>query len=85
MKLKHKKITKSCGVTIPKDIRHEAGLLPGMAVDVVTTGNGVTIQKHVPACHICGNAEGVVSYMDFDLCTACLAVFNEEAQKIENE
>ena len=81
--LKHKRVTKAGGVTLPKDIRSAAGILPGVAVDVVTTGDGVIIKKHVPACHICGNAERVASYLGFDLCENCLDEMTAQIKKGE--
>lgn len=84
--LKHKVVTKSGGITLPKDIRHTAGILPGTAVDIIDTGDGVVIKKHTPACHICGNTNHVVSYLSLELCADCLRdmqkkLWEQEAQK----
>lgn len=48
-----KKVTKGGGVTIPRGIRQETGILPGVPVDITTNEDGIHIQKHVPACFHC--------------------------------
>ena len=75
--LKHKKLTKKSGITIPKDLRAEAGFTPNMAVDFVKTEDGVLIKKHIPTCSICGNVEKVVSVEGFEICTVCVGKLNE--------
>ena len=51
-----KKITKSGAVTLPRMVRQETGILPGVPVDIRTDEEGVHIVKHVPACRFCGTA-----------------------------
>ena len=54
-----KKVTKGGGVTIPRGIRQETGILPGVPVDITTNEDGIHIQKHVPACFHCGTVDDV--------------------------
>lgn len=66
-----KKITKSGSLTLPRQIRQETGLLPGVPVDIVADKDGVYIAKHVPACMFCGEAEGVNEIMGIEICQNC--------------
>ena len=43
-----KKVTKSGGITLPRGIRQETGILPGVPVDIRTDEEGIHISKHVP-------------------------------------
>ena len=65
-----KKITKSGGITIPKQIRTEAGIHIGSAVDVIQKEDTIIIKKHVPTCHFCNNAE-VVKFENMYICENC--------------
>ena len=66
-----KKLTSKNGLTIPKQIRAEAGFFPGMAVDIKTTAEGINITPHVPVCRFCGGIEKVVRIMDIEVCRGC--------------
>lgn len=66
-----KKITKSGGFTIPKNLRTEAGLFPGNAVDIVQEGNRLVIQPHVPVCKFCGSADDVTAVLNTEICRKC--------------
>ncbi len=79
---KHKKLTRAGGVTIPKDMRASTGILPGIAVDLNETGDGILISKHVPTCCFCGSPERIITFFDFEICADCVEVMNEEVQKL---
>lgn len=66
-----KKITKSGGITIPRGIRQETGLLPDVPVDIVTDEEGIRIFKHVPACFHCGSVDDVKSVCGVEICREC--------------
>ncbi|MDR1628952.1 MAG: AbrB/MazE/SpoVT family DNA-binding domain-containing protein [Oscillospiraceae bacterium] len=69
-----KKLTRSCTVTIPRQIRHELGIHPGTPIVISTTANGgLYIKKHVPVCRACGSVEHVAGIGDTELCRACYA------------
>ena len=66
-----KKIAKSGSLTLPRQIRQETGLLPGVPVDIVADKGGVYIAKHVPACMFCGSVEGVNEVLEIEICQDC--------------
>ena len=56
-----KRICKNGSITLPKQIRGEAGLFPGNAVDIETSTDGtVTIKPSAPCCRFCGTVENVI-------------------------
>lgn len=73
----NKKITKGGGITIPRGIRQETGILPGVPVDVVSDESGIRISKHVPACFHCGSVEDVQTVCGIEICPACAAAILE--------
>lgn len=66
-----KKVTRSGGITIPRNIRQETGILPGVPVDIAADGNGLHILKHVPACFHCGTVDGVKTACGVEICRDC--------------
>lgn len=66
-----KKITKSGGLTLPRQVRQETGLLPGVPVDLVADQTGVYLSKHVPACFHCGSVDEVKEVYGIEVCRAC--------------
>ena len=66
-----KKITKMGGITLPRQVRQETGLLPGVPVDMVADRDGVYLSKHVPACFSCGSVEDVMQVLGIEICRAC--------------
>ncbi len=66
-----KKVTRSGGVTVPRGMRQETGLLPGVPVDLVSDGEGIHIRKHVPACQLCGSVDGVKTVCGIEICREC--------------
>lgn len=79
--VKHKKLTSKNGITIPKDLREEAGFYPGMAVDVETNNGEIIIRKHVPICKFCGALEKVHVAMGIDICEDCAEKIAERVGK----
>lgn len=74
-----KKITKGGALTLPRLIREETGILPGVPVDIELGGNGdeVHIRKHVPACRFCGSVDEVASACGIEICRTCAEKFQE--------
>lgn len=66
-----KKITKGGGITIPRGMRHETGILPGVPVDVTADETGIHIVKHVPACFHCGSVDAVKTVCGVEICKQC--------------
>ena len=81
MNIKHKKLSKASGVTIPKDMRLSAGFVPGTAVDLTETEDGILIRKHVPVCRFCGSRDKVVRFHGEEICAVCAADLNEEVRR----
>lgn len=77
-----KKVAKSGAVTLPRQLRQETGILPGVPVDIQADENGVHIRKHVPTCHFCGNVEDVAEACGIEICRSCaekiLEVFKDD-------
>lgn len=75
-----KKIAKSGAVTLPRQIRQETGILPGVPVDVETDENGIHIRKHTRSCRFCGTVDDVAEACGIEVCRGCAAkiweVFN---------
>jgi len=69
----HKKVTKSGAITLPKQMRTEAGIFAGNAVDIEMSDDGIKIKKHVQTCHFCGSVNGVKNVMGIDICRDCAA------------
>lgn len=76
--LKSKKITKNGSITLPKEMRTESGLLPGVGVDIEQNGGTVVIKPHVPTCRFCGSVERVKKSLDIEICADCAAKIHKE-------
>lgn len=67
-----KRICKNGSITLPKQIRGEAGLFPGNAVDIETSTDGtVTIKPSAPCCRFCGTIENVIIADNVIICRKC--------------
>jgi len=66
-----KRVTKGGSVTIPRGMRQETGILPGVPVDVMTDEQGIHIMKHVSTCFHCGRVDGVRTALDLEICPEC--------------
>ena len=76
-----KKLTSKNGITIPKHLRLEAGFMPGMAVDIETTAEGVLVRKHVPVCRFCGEVHKVQTVSGMDICADCAGNLKKELEE----
>ena len=75
-----KKVTKGGGITIPRILRQETGILPGVPVDVTADAAGIHIVKHVPACRFCGTEEVVAGYCGHVSLRSCAGMIVEVFQ-----
>jgi transcriptional pleiotropic regulator of transition state genes len=78
---KSKQLTSKSGLTIPKDMRAEAGFFPGMAVDMETVRDGILVKPHVPVCHFCGDLEDVRKIGWVNLCHVCRKSLRKELEQ----
>lgn len=67
-----KRICKNGSLTLPKQVRAEAGLFPGNAVDVEMQSDGsISIKPAVPCCHFCGSPEQLINVENIVICKHC--------------
>lgn len=79
--MKSKKLTSKAALTIPKDLRTEAGFIGGMAVDIEPTKDGILVRKHLPTCRFCGSVENVKVLKGMEICKTCADEMFKEAQE----
>lgn len=67
-----KKICKNGSITIPKQIRVEAGLFSGNAVDIEVSPTGkIIISSSAPCCRFCGSPEKIIKADGIEICKTC--------------
>ena len=76
--IKHKKLSASRSVTIPKDLAANTGLFSGAAVDLVETDDGILLRKHNPTCVCCGSVESVGTVKGKEICAKCACEIRKE-------
>lgn len=76
--VKFKRLSKSRGVTIPKDIAAHLDFEAGTAVDLTTADGKLIISKHVDTCRFCGGTENVKRFGDVFVCPVCAARLYKE-------
>ena len=76
--VKFKKLSKSRGVTIPKDIAAQLDSESGTAVDLTAADGKLIISKHVDTCRFCGGAENIRQFGDVFVCPVCAARLYKE-------
>jgi transcriptional pleiotropic regulator of transition state genes len=72
------KITKSGGVTIPRDLRLDMGISAGDLFDLsVSRGNVITLSATRPKCAFCGSMEQKLHAGNgVNICTDCVEIFS---------
>ena len=75
---KFKKLSKSRGVTIPKDIAAHLDFDAGTAVDLTAADGKLIISKHVDTCRFCGGADNIKRFGDVFVCPVCAARLYKE-------
>ncbi|MFV0497468.1 MAG: AbrB/MazE/SpoVT family DNA-binding domain-containing protein [Candidatus Fimivivens sp.] len=76
-----KKLTSKSGMTIPKQMRAELGILPSIAVDMESTPQGtIVIRKRVPICRFCGSVQDTITVSGIEMCRACAKKLVEEVE-----
>lgn len=76
--VKFKKLSKSRGVTIPKDIAAHLDFGAGTAVDLTAADGKLIISKHIDTCRFCGGAENIKQFGDVFVCPVCAARLYKE-------
>lgn len=87
-----RRISSKGGITIPQRLRHEAGLMPGMVVDLTLTlsgphsiSRGITINQHMDTCPRCGSTEDVLVARGITACRKCLREMLETLDEMEGD
>ena len=79
MDKKYKKLTKSRGLTIPRDMAEYLDLPAGTPVDLTASADGkLVITKHIDTCRFCGGVENVKQFGGIFCCPMCAAKLYEE-------
>ncbi|MEZ3437821.1 MAG: AbrB/MazE/SpoVT family DNA-binding domain-containing protein [Oscillospiraceae bacterium] len=76
--VKFKRLSKSRGVTIPKDIAAHLDFGAGTAVDLTAADGKLIISKHVDTCRFCGGADNIKQFGDVFVCPVCAARLYKE-------
>lgn len=76
--VKFKKLSKSRGVTIPKDIAAHLDFGAGTAVDLTAADGKLIVSKHVDTCRFCGGADNIKQFGDVFVCPVCAARLYKE-------
>jgi transcriptional pleiotropic regulator of transition state genes len=59
-------------VVIPIELRRTLRIDEKDALEIYVDGEKIILKKYEPACIFCGNAEGVRSFRDRNVCKSCL-------------
>ncbi len=79
MDKKYKVLTKSRGLTIPKDMAAHLDFHAETAVDLTASGDGkLIISRHVNTCRFCGGSEKVKQFGDIYCCPLCATKLYQE-------
>ena len=63
-----KRLSKSRGITIPKDMAAELDFGAGTALDLTAVDGKLIVTRHVDTCRFCGGAENVKRFGDIFVC-----------------
>lgn len=66
-----KKVGKSGSISIPKQLRTEAGIFAGNAIDIEVTKDGINIKPHTDTCCFCGSTVKVKRVLNTEICREC--------------
>lgn len=75
---KFKRLSKSRGITIPKDMAAELDFGAGTALDLTAEEGKLIVTRHVDTCRFCGGAEKVKRFGDIFVCPECAAKLHKE-------
>ena len=72
-----KKVNKTGGITLPRQLRLDSGIHLGAAVEIASTKDGILISAHKPSCYFCGSPDDVEPYCGKDICRKCAAMIGK--------
>lgn len=73
-----KRLSKSRGITIPKDMAVELDFGAGTALDLTAESGKLIVTRHVDTCRFCGEAERVKRFGDIFVCSDCAVKLHKE-------
>ena len=73
-----KKLSKSRGITIPKDMAAELDFDAGTALDLTAEEGKLIVTRHVDTCRFGGGAEDVKRFGDVFICPECAEKLHKE-------
>lgn len=74
--VRRKRIPSSGCLTVPKEIRVDAGFTPHKAVEIISNEDGsITIKSVFDTCRICGSPDDVKVIENTNLCSECIKKF----------
>ena len=73
-----KKLSKSRGITIQKDMAAELDFDAGTALDLTAEEGKLIVTRHVDTCRFCGGAEDVKRFGDVFICPECAEKLHKE-------
>ena len=73
-----KRLSKSRGITIPKDMAAELDFGAGTALDLTAVDGKLIVTRHVDTCRFCGGAENVKRFGDIFIFPDCAAKLHKE-------
>ncbi len=76
--VKFKKLSKSRGITIPKDVAAYLDFDAGTAVDLTAADGKLIISKHADTCRFYGGSDNVKRFRDVFVCPVCAARLYKE-------
>lgn len=60
-------------IVIPKEIRKAFGIVENEdSLEIFTDGNMIVLKKYEPCCTFCGEAKGITSFREKNICSSCL-------------
>jgi len=67
-----RKIDELGRIVLPMEIRKTMDINSKDAVEIFVDNNKIILQKYMPACIFCGNADNVTYYKSKLICNECL-------------
>ncbi len=74
-----RKIDELGRIVIPIELRRTMGIDDRDALEILTDGEKIVLQKYLPGCIFCGNVGEVQNYKGKYICDSC---FEEMQQKV---
>ncbi|MBI2915144.1 MAG: AbrB/MazE/SpoVT family DNA-binding domain-containing protein [Firmicutes bacterium] len=64
-------------VVIPIELRRTLKIGEKDALEIYVDGERIVLKKYEPACIFCGNADGIRSFKEKNICADCMQLLKE--------